>query len=220
VRTLSRVRPLPRVHNRVTEIEAEGPSHIRELDRIAAFTDGVLAIAITLLVLSIDVPHVESLKGDVLSRKLLHLWPDLLAYALSFSVIGRYWIVHHRFFAKLERYDRRLVVLNLGFLAFVVLIPFTSDLLGDFGDTTAATVAYAVDLTAVALLYWLLVHHSLEQGFVRRADRQESERFGGNRGLLIPGIFVVSIPVAFGSPLAAKVLWLLIFLVRPRLRPT
>ena len=101
----------------------------------------MIAIAITLLVLSIDVPNLELEPAEELEGKLLDLWPDLLAYALSFAVIGRYWIVHHRFFATLERYDSGLVALNLIFLAWIVLIPFTSELLGEFGDEEAAVIA-------------------------------------------------------------------------------
>ena len=106
----------------MTELEAEGgSSHVREIDRIAAFTDGVMAIAVTLLVLNIDVPHLRAEQGGLLDEKLYHLWRDFLAYGISFAVIGRYWLIHHRFFATLRRYDRRLVTLNLVFLAFLVL---------------------------------------------------------------------------------------------------
>ena len=95
---------------------------------------------------------ISSSSPEGLEDKLLDLWPDLLAYALSFAVIGRYWVLHHRFFSTLERWDARLVALNLTFLAWIVLIPFTSALLGDFGDKEPAVIAYALVLTAVGLL--------------------------------------------------------------------
>ena len=75
--------------------------------------------------LSIDVPNLELEGPQGAEDKLLDLWPDLLAYALGFAVIGRYWVLHHRFFSTLERWDARLVALNLTFLAWIVLIPFT-----------------------------------------------------------------------------------------------
>jgi uncharacterized membrane protein len=198
----------------VTEIEAEvGGSRIRELDRIAAFTDGVFAIAITLLVLAIDVPNVNLEPGTTLADKLLDLWPDLFAYALSFAVIGRYWVLHHRFFASLRHYDGRLVFLNLFFLAWIVLIPFVSDLLGDFGDETAAVIAYAVVLTAVGLVNWLIVRHSLRAGLVDDARRDTLQ--DDLVGLLLPGVFLLSIPVALVSPRLAALMWLLLFAVHP-----
>jgi uncharacterized membrane protein len=197
----------------VTQIEAEeaGGSRVRELDRIAAFTDGVIAIAITLLVLAIDVPNVELEPGTTLDEKLLALWPDLFAYALSFAVIGRYWVIHHRFFATLRRYDGRLIALNLVFLAWVVLIPFASNLLGDFGDHTPAVVAYAVVLTAVGLLNWLTVHHCIESGLVMPGAKLQHDW----TSLVLPAVFAASIPVAIIAPRIATLMWLILLFFYP-----
>jgi uncharacterized membrane protein len=196
----------------VTQIEAEeGGSRVRELDRIAAFTDGVLAIAITLLVLSIDVPNVELEPGTTLDDKLLALWPDLFAYAVSFVVIGRYWVLHHRFFALLARYDGRLISLNLLFLGWVVLIPFVSNLLGDFTGHTAAVIAYAVVLSAVGLVNWVTVRYAIEHDLVARGVTVHHDLLG----LALPTIFLASIPVALFSPRAAAVMWLVLLVIQP-----
>ena len=202
----------------MTELEAEGgSSHVREIDRIAAFTDGVMAIAVTLLVLNIDVPHLRAEQGGLLDEKLYHLWRDFLAYGISFAVIGRYWLIHHRFFATLRRYDRRLVTLNLVFLAFLVLIPFVSDVIGLYGDVATAVIAYAIVLSATATMNWVIVSYGLRRGFVDPAKRSEMESFAGIRGVLVIVLFAISIPIAFLSPLASQITWLLIFFVRPRL---
>jgi uncharacterized membrane protein len=202
----------------VTEIEAEtGGSHVREIDRVAAFTDGVMAIAITLLVLNIDVPHLSAQQGSLLDNKLFHLWRDLLAYGISFAVIGRYWLIHHRFFATLVRYDRRLVTLNLVFLAFLVLIPFVSDVIGLYGEVATAIIAYAIVLSATATMNWLIISYAMRREFVAPAKRREMESFVGIRGLLVVAVFLISIPIALVSPLASQITWLLIFFVRPRL---
>jgi TMEM175 potassium channel family protein len=202
----------------VTEIEAEGGgSHVRELDRIAAFTDGVIAIAITLLVLNIQVPHLGEGQGSLLDNKLLHLWRDLLAYGISFAVIGRYWLIHHRFFATLVRYDRRLVTLNLVFLAFLVLIPFVSDVIGLYGDIAAGVIAYAIVLSATAMMNFIIINYGLRRGFVAAGKRGEIESFAGVRGLLVIVVFALSIPVALVSPEASQIMWLAILVLRPRL---
>jgi uncharacterized membrane protein len=202
----------------VTELEAEsGGSHVREIDRIAAFTDGVIAIAITLLVLNIDVPHLRAEQGGLLDEELYHLWRDFLAYGISFAVIGRYWLIHHRFFATLERYDRRLVTLNLVFLAFLVLIPFVSDVIGLYGDIATAVIAYAIVLSATAAMNFVIISYGLRRGFVAAAKRSEIESFAGTRGVLVIVFFLISIPIAFLSPLASQLTWLLVFFVRPRL---
>ena len=200
----------------MTEVEAEsGAGRQRELDRIAAFTDGVIAIAITLLVLNLDVPNPDAPSGHHLADTLLDAWPDLFAYGLSFAVIGRYWVVHHRFFATLARYDARLVTLNLLFLAFLVLIPFATELLGEFSDEAPAVIAYAVVLAAVGLADWLVIRHSVRAGLVASHRRADAARFASRRALAMPGIMVLSIPVALVSPTAAAIMWVSILLVHP-----
>nr|MBA3301869.1 DUF1211 domain-containing protein [Thermoleophilaceae bacterium] len=86
-----------------------------DLNRTTAFSDGVFAIAITLLVLNVEIGTNEPALGEALSA----LLPEIFSYALSFAVIGRYWVLHHRLFGDLEGVDGRLTTLNLAFLAFV-----------------------------------------------------------------------------------------------------
>jgi uncharacterized membrane protein len=125
-----------------------------EFSRIVAFSDGVFAIAITLLVLQLDVPN--QIAGDDLNHVLFDQRQDLLAYVISFAVIGRFWIVHHRFFASVTGFDGRLLALNLFYLGWIALLPFSSDVLGDHGGDTAAIVLYAINLSGVTLVGLLM----------------------------------------------------------------
>lgn len=181
-----------------------------EFARIIAFTDGVLAIAITLLVLQLQVPQ----DSTDLTKDLLDQAPDLIAYGLSFAVIGRFWMLHHRFFARLARFDSRLMILNLIYLGLIVLVPFTSEVLGDYGDKVQAPVVYALSLGGAALMNWLMVRHALRRELIDPVSRPVAESYGGLYALTIPGIFFVSIPIAFISPIAAEASWLVLFLVR------
>lgn len=180
-----------------------------EFARIIAFTDGVLAIAITLLVLQIDVPENQSNLLSELGKQL----PDLLAYGLSFAVIGRFWMLHHRFFATLERFDSRLMVLNLVYLGLIVLVPFTSEVLGDYGDRPAAPILYATTLGLAALFNWAMVRHALRADLIH-PDSRDAQPLGDANALVIPGILFLSIPIALLSPIAAQLSWLVIFLAR------
>ena len=92
----------------------------RDLGRIVAFTDGVMAVAITLLVLNIEVPTVSAARLD---DALVDLLPSLGAYVLAFALVGRFWIVHHNLFEKLRGFDRVLMTLNLVFLALICWCP-------------------------------------------------------------------------------------------------
>ncbi|HEV7400876.1 MAG TPA: TMEM175 family protein [Solirubrobacterales bacterium] len=180
-----------------------------EFSRIVAFSDGVFAIAITLLVLNLGVG--EHVKDGELGRVLWSHHQDLFAYALSFAVIGRFWIVHHRFFGEVTGFDGRLIWLNLFYLAWIVLIPFSSQVLGDYGGSTAAEVLYAGNLVGVMLSGTLLFADAQRAGLTSTAS--EEAREGRRHALWIALVFAASIPVAFANPDLAPYCWLILFLM-------
>ena len=116
-------------------------SQEKEVARIAAFSDGVFAIAITLLALQLEIPSGDSV--DVWPA-IQDLWPNLLSFAISFAVIGAYWVAHHRLYSVIDRYDARLLWLNLLSLFFIVIMPFTTALVGEHGDQDASVIVYAL----------------------------------------------------------------------------
>jgi TMEM175 potassium channel family protein len=184
-----------------------------EFARIVAFTDGVFAIAITLLVLSIEAP--TSLEGREIHDYLVDSWRQFFAYFLSFAVIGRFWISHHSLFSLLHDFDRLLMALNLAYLSLIVLIPFPTELLGDFGDRTDAVMLYAAVVGSAALLSWLIVRAAIARGHVHPDVRAEAARQAA--GILRPAIvFYASIPIALLSPAVAQLAWLALLLQRPR----
>jgi uncharacterized membrane protein len=185
-----------------------------EFARIVAFTDGVFAIAITLLVLSLEVP--PDLRGAELHDFLLDSWRQFFAYFLSFAVIGRFWIAHHGTFALLHDFDRRLLAINLVYLSLIVLIPFPTQLLGDYGDSTDAVVLYAAVVGSASLLGGLIPRAAVARGHVRPDDRADA--LGRSAGALWPAlVFYASIPLALLSPTAGQLAWL-VLLVQPRRR--
>lgn len=129
----------------------------KDLSRILAFTDGVFAIAITLLVLQIEVPEGMGSNADFLEQ-LDGMIPDLFAFAISFIVIGMYWINHHRLMRMVGEYNRRLMLMTMFYLAWIVLVPFSSQLIGEYGSTIGlATVFYILNLAMIALGYSLMI---------------------------------------------------------------
>jgi uncharacterized membrane protein len=178
-----------------------------EFSRIVAFSDGVFAIAITLLVLAINIP--DRLVGESLASALWGQRDAMLAYALSFAVIGRFWVVHHRFFSEVTGFDGRLLSLNIFYLAWIVLIPFSSEVLGDHGGETAAVVLYAANLSGVVLTGMWMAADARGGGLtsIDVASHHE-QRY---RSLYIATVFLVSIPVAFVAPGIATLMWLALF---------
>src|SRR5215467_6357238 len=134
-----RVWKLPRHED--DEVAEEG------IGRILALSDGVFAIAITLLILEIAIPATTSDAG--LPKALLELWPRYLAYVLSFAVIARFWVTHHLAFRLIGRYDAGLVWLNLVLLMLVAFLPFPTAVLGEHNGSPAAAVLYAAAVIQV-----------------------------------------------------------------------
>lgn len=194
---------------RPTRDRRERSKHEVEFGRIVAFSDGVLAIAITLLVLNLNVPQVSSDDAGALAEGLVDLLPHVFAYALSFAVIGRYWIIHHRFFGNLDGFDGRLMTANLLYLSLIVLVPFSSDLLGTYGENSTAVMAYAAIIGLAAVVNWLMIRYALGEDLIRADARAATEPFGSAAAFGVAGAFLVSIPVALLSPLAAQLTWLL-----------
>ena len=179
-----------------------------EFGRIVAFSDGVFSIAITLLVLNLGID--KGLTEGQIDDELWNQRDTFLAYAISFAVIGRFWLVHHRFFGEVDAFDGRLIGLNLLYLGWIVLLPFSSEVLGEYGGTTAAVVVYSVNLAVVVLLGLRMQVYARRQGLASIDD--QASREAQIRAGYIAGIFLLSIPLAFLSPGLATFLWLVLFI--------
>lgn len=178
-----------------------------EFARIVAVSDGVFAIAITLLVLALEVPEGTADLTKALEDQL----PDLFAFALSFAVLAKLWAFHHRFFSGLGEFDGPLVALNFLYLALIALVPFSSELIGDFGDDPAAVVFYAANLGGIGLTGSLMIEYAFRRELVKQDVAEVRHLYTGPSNWLVPGVFVASIPVALVSPTVATLMWLAIF---------
>jgi uncharacterized membrane protein len=182
-----------------------------DLGRITAFTDGVMAVAITLLVLNLDVPKVNP---DELGSVLVDLLPSIFAYLLSFALVGRFWIVHHALFQTLRGFDRALMSMNLFFLATIAIVPFATDLYDRYTDAALAVAVFGFVMSLAALAHWGMTAYTLHRGFVHEHHRRVTEPFGSPVALGFTLIFLLSVPIAFVSVLAAQALWVLTIVLR------
>lgn len=137
--------------------------------RFEAFSDGVFAFAITLLVLGVVLPQLHRPTEAQLSSALFGLWPNVVAYVLSFAVIGIMWQNHHALFRMIARVDRMTVFLNLSLLASTAFIPFATSALGTYPTMRSSTFLYGLVLTLCATSYNLMLLH-----LVRRRAFHES----------------------------------------------
>ena len=184
----------------------------RELDRVGAFSDGVFAVAITLLVLNIEVPDVDP--GD-LDSALGDLLPAIQAYFIAFLVIGLFWYGHHVAWSRFTRATPRLVFANLLLLSLIALMPFTTAMLGNFDNQPLPVAIYALNVGLAALADSLVDRVAWREGLTESIDPHEI-RVQSIAGWLRPLVFFVSIPLAWVSITAAQLFWLVLILT-PRI---
>ena len=187
----------------------------RDRDRIVNLSDGVFAIAITLLVLDIRAPDIpQNMVSSQLPGALLSLWPKYLSYVLSFVGISAFWLIHHSIFRPIRSYDRILLYLNLLFLMVVAFLPFPPSLLGEYGDRQLPVAIYVATLAVGRLLLTALHWHSTRDDRLLHEPLDPSTvRFFLIRGLTIPAIFLLSIVVSFFSVSVAICTWLVMLVV-------
>jgi uncharacterized membrane protein len=175
-------------------------------NRLEAFSDGVFAVAITLLVLEIDVPE-----GDHLWHKLGDEWPSFASFLVSFWVIGIIWVNHHGVIDHLKRTDRGVLYLNLLVLMSVVLIPFATALMAAHLNTTedenAAAAVYAISFVLMAISFgvlWEYITRHREKLGVELTDEEVRRR---SLAFQIGNPFyAIAVGVAFISPAAVLVI--------------
>jgi uncharacterized membrane protein len=196
--------------------DEERAGHKANLDRLLALSDGVFAVAITLLVLDIKVP--ERVSGHLLVA-LLQNMPSVQSYIISFAVIGIYWNAHRGILHSVQRFDGALAALNLLFLFFIAFLPVPTAILGQYGNSLTATIIYALSMDLVGissfLLWWYISanYRLLDATIDRQSIASHSFQI-----LIPPLVFLLSIGVAFlnifapavPGPQLAQYFWLLI----------
>lgn len=204
------------------------PGHLSETARVEAFSDGVFAIAITLLVLEIRVPSPDTTEhGRALLVALRGLWPSYLGYTLSFVTIGIMWANHHSIFHYIRRADRYFVLINVMFLMCISFLPFPTALLAEYlpeaAGRTMAVATYSATLVVIALAYNALWWYAaagdrlLDPGCDRDAVRTISRRYAAG-----PISYGISLGLAFvnvWASLAVHAVLAALYLLPERSRP-
>ncbi len=133
------------------------------LNRFEAFSDGVFAIAMTLLVIEIKVPDLSEATASTAINTLIHTVPHILSYITSFLVIGVLWLNHHALFHLLKRVDRIVLTINLVLLMCIAFIPFPTALLGEYGKLQPIVMFYGLTLSLTGIVYNVLWFYVVRQ---------------------------------------------------------
>ncbi len=191
----------------------------RELDRIVNFSDGVFAIVITLLILTIQAPEIPpGSAARELPGRLLDLAPKFLSYVISFLVVAVYWMAHHRVFRPIRGYDGALLWLNFLVLMTISFLPFPTSLLGEYREQLPV-VFYAINVSLASLLLVSTSWYATNEHRLTDPHLDEgATRLQHVQGLAVPVVFLLSIAVSFFSVRAAMYSWLLLLVADPIIR--
>ena len=174
-------------------------------NRLEAFSDGVLAIIITIMVLELKVPHHASLDA------LAPLTPVFLSYVLSFIYVGIYWNNHHHMLHACHHVNGGVLWANLHLLFWLSLFPFATGWMGENHFEAVPTAAYGVVLLMAAIAYWLL-----QQTLIRSQGKDSLLRkaVGGDwKGKLSPALYILGIVAAFWNHAISQALYVLVALI-------
>ena len=189
--------------------------------RLEAFSDGVMAIAITLLIIEIGVPHVT---GDgSLGEQIGDLWPSYFAYILSFTTIGIYWANHHSFLELFRRTDHTFLMLNVVFLMTIAFLPFPTAVLGEYLTEEAqradAVTFYSLGLLLPSTTWCLLWLYGRWRGLLLEKLEPSYVRFMTGQFLISVALYGAAVAVSFVEPWAALAVCVgltLLYLLPPR----
>lgn len=173
--------------------------------RLEAFSDGVLAIIITIMVLEIKIPHDDHIKS------LLPLIPVFLSYLLSFIYVGIYWNNHHHLFTAAKSLSGRVLWANLNLLFWISLLPFTTAWMGENNFTATPTAIYGVVLFLAAISYYILVHelikHEGKQSLVGLAIGND---FKGKISIFL---YALAIPMSYFYTWVAQLIYVIVAVI-------
>ncbi|MDJ0687487.1 MAG: TMEM175 family protein [Xenococcaceae cyanobacterium MO_188.B32] len=191
----------------VTKEKEASAAHGNE--RLFAFSDGVFAITITLLVLEIKVPEIaEELVATELPQALLHLVPEFVSHIISFFVLGVFWVAHHNMFGHIKKHDHVLLWLNIIFLLCVASIPFPTGLLGKYPNEQITVAIYAGMWAITAVVLELLWWYATTHGMVDQDTDPDFITFVHRHIRKAPIFYLISIGVSFFSLTISKFIFI------------
>lgn len=167
--------------------------------RIETLVDGIFAIAMTLLVLNIGVPDISgALSETAFQQQLLTLWPKIMCYALSFWILAGFWRNNHQQFYFIKRSDPTLISINVFWLLFIALMPFSTEIISEYGASYfTANIIFQINLFLAGILYYVNWRYAVWKGLVdEKLDKKTIDIMSGNN-LLIPICSALALVLSF-----------------------
>jgi uncharacterized membrane protein len=192
--------------------EGREEEHFISKNRLEVMVDSVFAFAMTLLVISLAIPQIpKSQAAAELPPYIAGMVPEFTSFIIAFLLLAVFWTVHHRHFHHLHTINSRVLWLNIFILIFIVLVPFSTSVSGDYPDVQIAVLLFHLNLLAIGLLFfahWYYITHAPR--LVEPAIDKRSARCGNKKTLVTPVIAAAAIVLSFFSPSNSMFVYLLI----------
>lgn len=179
--------------------------------RIETLVDGIFAIAMTLLVLNIDLPNPGGIWTNIMVWDVI--WGqinNLFVYALSFFLLAGFWVMHHRYFDKIRGSSQSLLWLNVIWLLFIALVPFSTSLYGDFGQTVPAALFFHINLFLIGVFSFLIQREVIEDKLVDKVPKKDVTKHIYTMNTVFPSVALLGILMAFIIPQWSSMVYLLV----------
>ena len=155
--------------------------------RIETLVDGIFAIAMTLLVLALAVPDIaEPLTNGAIVNALYGLIPSLYTLILSFILLALFWNIHHRTFQRINEVNDILLWINMFWLLFIVLVPFSATLTGKYGQFPASHIVFNINMIGIGIFLYLNTYYAVSRNFIK----EETDQFKSRKNVSIGFIFI------------------------------
>ena len=190
--------------------EAESFSQYMDTKRLETLVDGIFAIAMTLLVLGLAVPAIRPpITNASVETAIINLLPNFISLVVSFVLLGVFWKIHHRIFKQINVMNGTLLWINLIWLLFIVLVPFSASLTGDYGQVTISNVIFNINMLGIAVLLYLNWHYADYKNFIHEKITDKEITFTKIVNLTFIVVAIIAIGLSYVIPQYSQIVYLI-----------
>ena len=177
-------------------------------NRLETLVDGIFAIAMTLLVLSIEIPSAEFHSAMDFQIYIISLLPKILIYFISFILLAIFWINHHVFFV-IKRVNNAILWINIIWLMFIALVPFSTSLVSRFGQYELSQIFFGLNIFVIGSLFYINWNYAVKRGYISK-EAIQYDKYIKKSNLFTPLIALIAIGLSFISPRFSSTIFLFI----------
>jgi len=185
-------------------------SQYMDTKRLETLVDGIFAIAMTLLVLGLAVPQINGpLSNEVVTNAIFNLIPNFISLVVSFLLLAIFWKIHHRIFKQINLMNGTLLWINVIWLLFIVLVPFSATLTGNYGQFTISNVIFNLNMLGIASLLYLNWHYADHKNFIEEKVDAEQIEFTKIVNFSFILIAVLALALSFVIPEYSQIVYII-----------